>query len=87
MNAPPDLPSDDELLDLVRQWPGICLRELCALLWPSLSWLDASRDPLPGAAPAPTLAIWVRDRMRTLIGQGRVQLAPFCQRQPENVGI
>lgn len=73
---PPALPSDDDILALIRQEPGISLRQLAALLFPDLSWHDVTLAPGPPDAGAPSLALWLRDRLRALLAQGLVQVAP-----------
>jgi hypothetical protein len=75
---PPALPSDDDILALIRQEPGICLRQLAALLFPDLSWHAATLAPPPpeSDSDAPSLALWLRERLRSLLDRGRIQVAP-----------
>jgi hypothetical protein len=77
-------PSPGQILDLVRQWPGISLRQLCALLWPELSWEQASQvgrgGPVPGVPPA----LWLRASLSELLSSGQVQLAPARR---EEIGL
>jgi hypothetical protein len=76
-----------EILDLIRQSPGACLRQLGALLWPERSWLALSTEPLPLPTGTTTGALWLRDALRRMLGQGRVQLAPFRADQPGIAGL
>ena len=72
--------SDEGLLEEVGRWPGIGLRQLCAVIWPQLSWIHVTETCFVGEGPQrQTLAQWMRDRMQGLIDQGRVLLAP-CQK-------
>jgi hypothetical protein len=83
LDAP--LPSSEQVLDLVRQWPGVSLRQLCALLWPELSWAEASG--WPGAAGGEPPALWLRQVLRDLLKANRVQLGPYQRDQPGIAGL
>lgn len=84
-------PSPGQILELVRQWPGISLRQLCALLWPELSWEQASqvaRDgPVPGVPPGVPPALWLRASLSELLSSGQVQLAPARRAAPGIAGL
>jgi hypothetical protein len=79
------LPAPEQVLDLVRQWPGVSLRQLCALLWPDLSWEDAIGRP--GAAGSEPPALWLRQVLRELLRANRVQLGPYQRDQPGLAGL
>jgi hypothetical protein len=59
------LPSDEELLDVVRRHPGLCLRELCAKLWPALPW---STEGPGGVSACDSPVAWPLPLQRGAIG-------------------
>ena len=92
------LPSDEELLAVVRERPLLSLRELAGALWPGLPWLPAA----PGgdsAAEAPrtfagalgaermTAAAWLRRRLLALVACGAVRLGAFRRGEPLAAGL
>lgn len=81
------LPTDDDLLAIVRRRPCLSLRELCGELWPELPWKPAVPDgqsasemlrvlPVDGGNACQTPAQWVRERLQDLVARGRVRLGP-----------
>lgn len=81
------LPSDQELLAIVRRKPCLSLRELCAELWPTLPWKKGSLSAVSATETLRVLAVdggnscltpsqWVRERMQDLVIRGLVRLAP-----------
>lgn len=92
------LPSDEELIEQVCAHPGVCLRELCTKLWPTLPWApltpggdSAIQDlrvfPEGKRTVRMTTAQYLRDRMRTLLDRGLVQVAPFRYNEPGDAGF
>jgi hypothetical protein len=82
------LPSDDELVALVRAQPLLSLRELAAKLWPALPWrpLTPSGDsvtedlrvfPAGKGTKRQTTAEYLRDRMQDLVLQRRISFGPL----------
>lgn len=81
------LPSDEELIELVREHRLVCLRELAALLWPALLWrpLTPNGDSITGdlrvfpsgrGTKRQTTAQYLCDRMQDLVVLGRLRFGP-----------
>jgi len=88
------LPTDDELVELVRTQPLVDLRELAGLIWPALPWrpLTPSGDSVTGdlrVFPAGkgtrrlTTAQYLRDRMQDLVLQRRLSFGPLRRDQAD----
>lgn len=92
------VPTDDELMVLVRGRPLISLREICGSLWPGLPWRSASLGIASATSPSYTLkdlsadepltpAAWLRRRMLGLVARGAIRLGAFRRGEPQEAGI
>lgn len=82
------LPTDEELLELIRSTAPICLRQLCSLVWPELSWRSVSEERfIADGYDRKPLSRWMRDRMRALLAGSRVRMAPFRANEPGEAGF
>lgn len=89
---PLSVPTDADLLCIVhRRERGATLAEICAHLWPFLSWSPAfegepsattGAQRWPCHPPIATPADWVRDRMTVLSARGAVRLVSRPGRGP-----
>jgi hypothetical protein len=81
------LPTDHDLISIIRCRPGLSLRELCLELWPGLSWKPTAVNgpsasemlrvlPVDGGNVCVTPAQWLRERLQDLVVQGRLRLGP-----------
>lgn len=84
------LPSDDDLISIVRRRPNISLREICDEVWPDLPWSGTESatvrvwewqiPPRPGVpgnrVQRATAAHWLRDRMEVQVMLGAARYAP-----------
>lgn len=86
------IPDHATILSVVRARPGICLKDLCGILWPSLSWSPAAPGSdsatmrlraWPGASTRTSAAQWLADRLNDMAAIGVVRYgpaAPECDR-------
>jgi len=83
------LPTDADLVAWVQQRPGRCLRDLCALCWPTLPWAGpAEGDSASGrlrvlGGAERTVADYLADRLQALVVRCLLAFAPHRLDQPD----